>query len=77
MQQHGVSYLRAHKVFNEVVQCMNEPSLTNAEGKANPVWIAWYRLQKKVSSNVAKATARIRIQALQEGKVVNDLKAWW
>jgi hypothetical protein len=77
MAKHGVPFLRAHKVYNELVQGMPEPNLTVGEDKPNPRWVAWYRLQKKVSSNSALGTCRMRIQALKEGKVVKELKAWW
>jgi len=61
MHVKGMEYLQAHRLFNERVRDMPEPALANAEGKPSPVWVTWYRIRNKVSSNVAIGICRGRI----------------
>lgn len=77
MATYNVSYLRAHKVFNENVQGMPEPAMADANGKPNPVWVTWYRLKKKVSSNVSKMVCANRLKDITEGKPIVETKGWW
>lgn len=71
--------IRAQMAFNEKIQGMPEPEMILKGNKVNPVWIKWYRMRKKVSSNVAVAVARRRQIAIAEGKkpLEEHLTAWW
>lgn len=75
----GTSYLDAHKEFCERVANMAEPSLTTPSGKPSPVWQKWYRMRKKVSSNIALNTCKQRIKAAAEGKELpkEHKVVWW
>lgn len=75
----GCNVFKAQMVFNEKVQCMPEPELVTKSGKINKIWVKWYRMRKKVSSNVALAVAKRRQTAIAEGKkpLEEHLTAWW
>lgn len=75
----SVNAMQTQYAFNERVQSLPEPELTTASGKPNPVWIKWYRLRKKVSSNVALSTCKKLIQAKAEGKPQpkDHRTTWW
>lgn len=75
----GATAFQAQMAFNEKVSVIPEPDITLASGKVNPVWIKWYRMRKRVSSNVAVAVARRRLAAIAEGKkpLEEHLTAWW
>jgi len=70
---------RAQMAFNEKVQCMPEPEMILKGNKVNPVWVKWYRMRKKVSTNVAISVARRRQTAIAEGRkpLEEHLTAWW
>jgi len=79
METKGSTYLDAHKDFNERVQNLPEPELTTESGKPSPVWQKWYRLRKKVSSNIALSTCKARIKAKAEGAEIpkEHRTMWW
>lgn len=79
LSEKGGAYLTAHNEFCERVANMAEPSLTTPSGKPSPVWQKWYRMRKKVSSNIALNTCKQRIKAAAEGKELpkEHKVVWW
>lgn len=71
--------LHAQYAFNERIQNLPEPNITTSSGKISAIWVKWYRIRKRVSTNVAVAVARRRINAESLGKkpLEEHLTVWW
>ena len=45
---------------------MKEPSLVTEKGKLNKVWLTWFKVNRKVSNNIALATGKRKLKEMLE-----------
>jgi len=76
---HKATPTSAHRAFCERIAILPEPELETTSGKPNPLWQKWYRIRKRVSSNIALNTCKRRIKEKAEGKVLPEAHktVWW
>lgn len=65
-EQSGCSYLESHTQRQAAIFAMKEPSLVTEKGKLNKVWLTWFKVNRKVSNNIALATGKRKLKTMLE-----------
>lgn len=62
-EQMGVGHLEAHTQQQAAITAMAEPPLVTSKGKLNPVWVMWYKVCKRVSTNIATSVGKTKLKS--------------
>lgn len=62
-EQTGASYLEAHTQQQSAITAMAEPALKTSKGKLSRAWVMWYKVCKRVSTNIAISAGKAKIKS--------------